>query len=371
MGEREKYPLTEKLLKSWVHLRELEERYQIPSEDILLIALNASGVSWNNISNDRIRFPVHLLDNGHKYFFALTVTDSPLSNFSIEEEQGEIMLKFEGEAVGEVPYIEFDTCIDSYWRKGKAYLTLNTNSRSKCRGCKFCGTYSLEDKDDPLTEEEALNRRAQLFANELGGSLESLDSIGIVTACFPSEEKLFSHLLMVRKVFSNFGFRGEIRYIGSQLRNREYIKEVISSGPFSYYLTVEVFTRREELMKRVKSSLSLEEGRVILGEAKALGADTSFLYIVGLDPLEKMQDELPKYREVITRFPNAQIFQVYTPTQMHLRDPEAYNLDYFLRARLIFEDVYPELTPDRYSNYRGLWYSSYRGEDLSVMDILP
>lgn len=369
MIEKKENYLTIKLLRDWVHLQELENRYNVPAEDILLIALNASGVRWNKIDNDRIRFPLHILGTSRKYFLALTVTNSPLSNFFIEEDHENRWLFFGDKLVGEIPRIEFDTCTDSYWRKGKSHLTLNTNSRSKCEGCKFCGTYRLVGEDAPLTDEYTLTKKAEAFCRELG-NLKLLKSLGIVTACFPSEEKVVDHILMVRRVFSRYGFKGEISYIGSQLRNIESLRKIIASGPFSYYLTVEMFTRRENLMKRVKSSLSLEEGRTILEKAISLGANTSYLYIVGLDPLEVMEGELPKYRDVITRFPNAQIFQVYIPEQIYLRDLEAFNIEYFLKARLIFENAYPGLDPDRYLNYRSLWYSSYREKELAELDLI-
>lgn len=139
---------------------------------------------------------------------------------------------------------------------------------------------------------------------------------------------------------------------------------MLDQGPFALYLTVKAFRRRERLMKKVKASLDLEGGRRLLEEASGLGAETSLLYIAGLDPLVAMTEEFPKYSQLLTRLPLVQTFQVYNSDQIQWRDPIAAHLTYYLHARRIVEDVFPDQLPDTLSNYRSLWYTTYSDKNL-------
>lgn len=346
----------------------LSQEWSVPKEDVLLIALNASGVKYQGVENDRGRF-VATFPNGRQYLLALTISNNPFSPFELIDGS----LLFDGEVIATTSEMEKDTCTDSYWRGDKKHLTLNSNSRSNCKGCAFCGTYSLEDDDKALTKPEALRRKAQLLhealQEESRGGLSSLESVGVVTGCFPNEEKLVEHLMMIREVFSEFGFDGEIRYIGSQLRSFEAMKRVIESGPFALYLTVEAFDRRDQLMKRTKASLDLESGKKVLQQAKDLGAETSFLYIAGLDSHETMEEQFKAYAPVLTRLPQIQTFQAYVPKQTKLRRDDAGHIEYFLRARKIVEEAFPYLLPIAENNFRSLWYTRYADTELPNVKI--
>jgi len=290
---------------------------------------------------------------------ALTITNSPKTKFS--HDGASVYLGYE--KIGNGTEIKKDTCTDSYWRS-ETHLTLNSNSRSICKGCHFCGTYSLERADDPLTDEKHLTERAIELSKEIGGDFSKVDAIGIVTGCFPSEQPIVDHVKSIRKVFSQLGFKGEIQYIGSQLKSENAISQLIDDGPFALYLTTEIFLRRDQLMKKQKSSLTLEEGRQILQTTKALGGQSSFLYIAGLDPLETIYEELPKFADVVTRFPQLQTYQLYTPEQEKYRSDDAHTLDYYLKLRQFTEQQFPDLKPVTFHNYRGLWYSKYQGKPL-------
>ena len=304
-----------------VHAAELADKYQVPIEDILLIGLNLSGVRFGKVENDRGRFSI-TMPSGKSYYVALTITDA-LSNFI----HNGSTVSLGNEIIGNVTKIEKDTCTDSYWRN-RNHLTLNSNSRSICRGCDFCRTYDLKREDAPLTEVEHLEKRASELAQEIGGDFSKVDAIGIVTGCFPNEDIIVNHIRLIRKVFSQIGFRGEIQYIGSQIKNETSIASLLEDGPFALYLTLEVFSRREVLMKKQKSSLNLPESRRLLKAAKNMGGESSFLYIAGLDPMSVIRDELPQLADVVTRFPQLQTYQLYTPDQIGLRDHEADSLDY-------------------------------------------
>lgn len=345
-------------LTDFDHATELAEKYHVPVEDVLLIGLNLSGVRYGEVENDRGRFSI-VMPSGKSYYVALTITNSPMSNFTHDG----IRVSLSDQEIGKATEIEKDTCTDSYWRN-RTHLTLNSNSRSICRGCNFCGTYSLEREDAPLTETEHLEKRASELCQEVGGDFSKVDAIGVVTGCFPTEDTIVNHIRLIRKVFSQVGFNGEIQYVGSQIRTEASLSRLIEDGPFALYLTLEVFSKREALMKKQKSSLNLPESRRLLKTVKDMGGESSFLYIAGLDPMPVILDELPRFADVVTRFPQLQTYQLYTPDQIVLRDHEADSLDYYLRLRQLAEEVFPNLRPVTFHNYRGLWYSQYRSKPI-------
>jgi len=166
-----------------LQLEQISREWNIPKEDILLIAMNASGIKCGDTTNDRGRF-IATFPSGRKYLLALTVSDKPFSAFEHDGSN----VTFNGRAIAIASPMMKDTCTDSYWRGGKRHLTLNSNSRSNCRGCAFCGTYSLENDDKALTTPDALRRKAEILQLESGKSLSELESVAIVTGCFPSEE---------------------------------------------------------------------------------------------------------------------------------------------------------------------------------------
>lgn len=344
-------------LRDLSHAAEFSERYKVPQEDVILTALNLSGIQSGNIQNDRGRFNI-TMPSGRQYRIALTVTTPEFTSF---KHTGDSVV-MNGIEIGKGTSIEKDTCTDSYWR-GNNHLTLNTNQRSLCKGCGFCGTYNLEHDDTPLTNRESLEAEAsQLLLNVKDFS--QVNAIGIVTGCFMDENLLVKHIKMVRSVFSEKGFRGEIQYVGSQLTSKDAISELADDGPLSLYLTIEVFSHRLDLMKKQKSSLTLENARELLDYAKSIGAGSSFLYIAGLDSLDTFKEELPKFGEVINRFPQIQTYQLYSPKQEIYRNNQSTSLDYFLKVREFTEKTLPDLTPVMFHNYRGLWYTNYRDKQL-------
>lgn len=338
-------------MRDFKQLEELSEQYDISKEDIALIALNCSGLSAPFLPYHRGRFNITLPGN-RLYKLALTITPKPLSRF--EHDGSQVLLN--GSSFLQAGPIEEDTCTDSYWRKDKRHLTLNSNLRSTCRGCGFCRTYDLPKDDEALLDVTKIEKKAVSFCEETGSDLSKIEALGVVTGCFPDEEGAVNHLLLLRSVFREYGFRGEIQYVGSQIRTPGSISRLLETGPFSYYLTLECFQRRDTLMKQTKASLALDQGKQLLSAAKKLGAETSFLYIAGLDDFESIRVGFSDFSQAVTRMPLIQTFQLYQPEQIVLRHSDAQKLDYYLRTRILAESIFSGLIPDIDLNYRGLWF---------------
>ncbi len=350
------------MLQSFDEARRLSDSYEIPLSDILCTDLNITGISLANPkAMQRTRFSMNL-DN-ENLFFAVTV-----NRRSDYKHTGDSVW-FKEILLGMASDPENDTCDDTYFRKSGKVLTLNSNKKSACSGCKFCGTYNLDKAEEPLTTKPALTRKIEsLLSESRKDNMSDLEAIGVVTGCFPGEEEAVEHLLMVRDAFEPFGFKGEVIYIGSQIRREESLDALVSSGPFGLYLTVECFTRREQLMNPKKASLTLERGRELLDLAKGKGINTTFLYILGLDPIESIFDEIPEYLPVVTRHPIINVMQAYVPEQEALRHPSATKIEYYLESRGLIEILFcsSSLVPRRWENYRSPWVTKYGGRVLDI-----
>lgn len=336
-------------------------QYNVPLVDVLLMGLNLMGTSGESIST-RGRFRLVPDIHDWPFFFALTIDQqSPFHHNGTE-------LWLNNQLIGSATPIHPDTCSETYIRNGGRAMTLNSNSRSSCRGCKFCGTFSLIPEEfSNLLEEDNLRRAAEGFLREgLVTSYQEMESIGLVTGCFRTDELCLEHLLMIQKVFGELGFTGEIRYIGSQIRTKDAVDRLAGAGRFSLYSTVECFERRDKLMKRRKSGVSLDQHVDILGYGKQRGLETSMLYILGLDGIDSITTNFNWFKDSLTRHPLINLMQVYTPGQERLRHPEAADLNYYLKSRLAIEKIFSgQMMPLGYDNYRSPWYSEYAGMKIN------
>ena len=124
-------------------------------------------------------------------------------------------------------------------------------------------------------------------------------------------------------------------------------------------------------MLKPEKRISLDKSREILNAAKNLGIKTTILYIQGLDPLDIFSEEIKKYAPVLTDFPIINTMQEYIPGQADLRDPSAKNIDYYLNARKILENIFKDknLKPKVWQDYRGLFFTKYGGEKLNGIKI--
>ena len=342
-------------------VKKLSQKYNINETEIKLIALNRYGVI-SDIPDSRIRFLAHMQGCEKPYYFAVCVntTQSP---FVLKNNK----IYFDGEVLGNIIQPEKDTCDTTYFRRNKTELTLNSNRRSNCRGCKFCGTYSLkpEDENNLLTEEKISKHIKEVLTQNDMQDLSQVVRVTVCTGCFANEQELVDHLILVYNTLKKFGFNKRIRYIGSQLRTQEALDKIQKNIPhFSLSLTIECFSRREELMKPVKARLKLEDMKNILQAAKNCGFGANFLYICGLDPLDTMKENFKALKPYINRFPVVQVLQDYTADQEDCRCAEAKEMDYYLKARLFLEELFKEETyrPRSWENYRSLFYETFADE---------
>ncbi len=341
--------------------------YDVAWTDLLLLALNVHGLSTP--VGARVRLDLQLPDEAESRLLVVPSgrADSPF------ELAGDKLL-VQGRWVADVGRGVVDDAVPGYLRcwDGTRWraATLNPNSRSRCTGCAFCPT-SLEAAVDPRLrlDDEIAGLLAGLAAElPAGGSLADIEDVTISTGCFHTEAAALEHLRTVRRVLSDHGMRPRIGLLSSVLRSTEAFEEIAADvGPFLLYLTAECSTRRDVLLKASKASLLPEEMPALLARARAAGVDTSFTYIVGLDPFDEMREFLRRLVPQVTVFPSVQVYQAHTTLMDLLRAPEADALPYYLRARRELEDLCAprQLVPERWRCYRPLWYTTFAGNRLT------
>ena len=349
------------------YLKQLSKEYKMPLENVLSIALNRYGIICKETEDNRLRFEVKILNNENPTFFAVCVNTYEKTPFLLKDEK----LYLEGSEIGSVSNIEKDTCTSTYFRNNKKAITFNSNSRSKCSGCKFCGTYSLSEDDfvDFSTSDKIKNYFEILLKQNQIQGMNNIEDVTLCTGCFENEDALIDHLLKINTAFIEMGFKGRINYIGSQLRDYNKIYALNKEIPdFGLYLTVEKFLDREKYMRKEKSDLTLKDAHELLNYTSSIGITSTFLYILGLEDLETVKKYMEYFKDSVNKFPIVQVFQNYTANQEFYRCEEAKDVKYYLEARKIINDIFTEsnLSPRAWECFRGLCFEEKGKKQLRL-----
>ncbi len=347
------------------NLKYYSQKYNVPDTDTCLISLNTLGAK-SSLKFLRIRsyFTPNFINKTFYLMICLNTSQTPFYLTKSKIHLGEYM-------IGSLKKFENDLVELYYFRKKKKVLVLNTNDRSHCIGkCTFCGTqYQTPRSKRKFLEFKEILKLFEKIEETAKIKFSKLEEICLNTGLFENEKKLFTHLISIYKAASLMNFKGEIKYIGAQLRNKSNLKEISKIIPkFSYYFTLETLERRDFIDKRKKyfAAFNVEKTVKFLNNLRKKGIETSLLYVLGLDSLSSISHAFQKFKKVLTRFPVINIFQAYHPSFELLRHEDAKRLDYFLNARMIFENIFEDtdLRPKLWENYRGLWYTKFKGEKI-------
>lgn len=354
---------------SW---EDLSTTYGMPAEEIGLIDFNRSGVHLPNnevTTNFRVRFKGNLLyPEGSSSWYALPVRNEVDTKFQITDSS----LFLGGVAVGTVEELTLDTCESSY-KRGPNLLNLNSRSRSDCGGCRACVHHykNLYDETVIHDQKQLITRDdlSEFFDSDQNLDLDvaNLDQIAVVTGLFGSEEAVVDHMALVADVARDRGFNGELMYFGCEVNSPEALDTLAGLGNVAIIYALDNFTKREHLLAKTKSLLTIDDAKTTLDLAVERGIDTTFAYIAGIDPIADMDEGFAKLKDSITRFPVVNIYQVQVPAQVKIMDEAAKKLEYYVQARTEIEAILGDtpLRPKRWENYRPLWYRSFNGEPLA------
>lgn len=348
-------------------LRDLEQTaltHNVPMEDALLIAVNLFGISSEHSERHRARVNLRLVRRPATPWQVIVPLNRPSSPFLLQGDE----LQLDGKVVAHVERIDADEAVGGYFRNGGRAATLNPNARSRCVGCGWCPN-TLEAAADPrMQEDQGLDALLRALSEQHPRrNLAELEEVTVSTGCFEREEAAIAHLTALRPALERAGVTARIGFLTSVLRSDEAFETIASQvSPFVLRLTAEHFTRREALMKATKADLRPEQMPDLLARARARGLDTSYTYIAGLDPMEDLVRGVTALADVVSAFPNFQVFQAHTLLMQGMRTPGSERLEYYLRARGEIERAMAPtgLLPVGWECYRPLWYFTYAGQEL-------
>lgn len=349
------------MLSDYDDLQRVSDQHEINHEDVLLIAINACGIANQRDSRrSRFEFAPHGRDDDPVYL--IPSFDRKASPFRVDEDQ----LWLRDRPVGTVRRLKEDDVVMGYFRNGHYNLTLNSNARSACTGCVFCYTRLDPASDPQISEAEELNAYfAFLKSDKNWSDLSEVKKISVCSGCFYHEELALRHMELVSKVAAQHGFVGQLHILSSVIRTAQGIQRIAEHLlPFHLTLTVECLQNRTELLKRTKADLEPESMIRLLADAKAAGMDTDFTYLVGLDALEPVIEQLAQLIEATTMFPRFQVYQAHNALQSSYRAYGSQHIDFYLKFRKALEKIFKgsALRPKSWENYRPLWYYTFDGE---------
>ncbi|MGX1545158.1 radical SAM protein [Streptomyces adustus] len=350
------------MLESVRHLEQVAREWNVNSEDVLLIGLNACGAR-SPLTKPRMRFRLRLDSRPDTALFLILSLGREDSPFELDEYE----LRLNGEKVGEVDGIEDDDAVLGYWRNGTKMLTLNSNARSQCTGCVFCPN-TLEDASDPKIKALDLpGYLGALAANSGMEDLSAVETVTVCTGCFLYEHLALDHLAEVRAAMGQNGCTGTLHFLSSVLSSDEGMDAAAALGPFHLTLTAECFTERRQILKESKAKLTPAEMTAALGRAKQRGITTDFTYIVGLDPIEDAIEHLKDFVPVTTTFPRFQTYQAHNAFMDVYRTPGSDTIEWHLTMRRHLEELFAPtgLRPQWWQNYRSPWCFTFAGQELT------
>lgn len=354
------------LINDFKRYEQLSEKYNINIDEIIQIDLNRCGVYLKNNEvrvDFRVRFKGKIL-NDYETWYALPVRTSADTHFCVYD--GGIY--FQDIKIGVARNLTLDTCESSYQR-GDNLLNFNSRSRSNCGGCTACvhnyhNLYDasvLKDKKQIKTIDD-INE----FFDTRNLDVSMLVQIAVVTGLFKDEDEIVEHMTLINEVAKKRGFSGELMYFGCQVNSSNALKKLSELGNFSLIYALDNFTKRDMLLSKTKSLITLEMAKDTLLRSKENNIRTSIAYICGIDPLEEAVKGFKFFKDSLTSFPIINIYQTQTLSQAKILDDYAKYLEYYLESRKALEEVFKDTfyRPKRWENYRPLWYKYFANEEL-------
>jgi hypothetical protein len=352
-------------------LARLSQLYNVPREDALFIALNTSGVNFQcgynrirtalRLENDNVLFGCAMARKELDYYFALPINKG--SAFTVKNN----LLLLRDVVIGRLIGLTEDICDSHYPRRNGTSLNINPNSRTSCRGCDFCYTaYQVPCDRKKLKNKKDLEIFFENWMREHDlTDLSHLIQVSLVTGCYDNSRDLCRFLLTLKQTLNVYRFNGTIFYLGSQITQKEELRRLAVIKPFSVCYSLETFERRD-LLRDKKRSLDLNMARALMDFAMGLGYAVSFSYIIGIEPLGVVESHFERMRENVNKFPIINTLQMHKYHKSSLADPSASDLEYYLKARKLFERIFSntDMRPLVWENYRSLWFLMFDKEPL-------
>ena len=354
------------LISEFNELENISEKYKVELSEILQIDINRCGIYLRDgeVKEDfRVRFKIQI-NNDFETWCAIPVRNKKDTPYNITN--GKIF--FNDTEIGTAKELCLDTCDTSYQR-GPTLLNLNSRSRSSCGGCKACihNYHKLYDKT-VIKDRVSLDDRDSIedYFDKMNFEIDKFDQIAVVTGLFKNEEHVVEHMKLISNIAKDRGFDGEIMYFGCQVNSDKALFELSKINNFYLIYALDNFNKRNVLLSKVKSAITVESAKDTLLRAKKLGIKTTISYISGLDNLEESLEGFKYLKESFTNFPIINVYQMQTVDQSQILNEKAKKLEFYVETRLGIEKIFndTDLRPKRWENYRPLWYKYFASEEF-------
>ncbi|MEK6901859.1 MAG: hypothetical protein AABX37_05935 [Nanoarchaeota archaeon] len=343
-------------------LEHLAQSYPaIPLLDIYYLSLKHLGVQDKDTLRGRPTW--NLIDSSSLFHvtFGTSEGDSPFSIEGTKLLHDGRELPFRADFVERVPvtngrYFYFRST-DHMTPTLDDQMVLNLNFRRQCFSCDFC-QFNLYRSQPNISEEEGFQR---IVASRERKDLRDVNEIAIVTGCFGSSEKAMVHIEKVARIAASLGFTGRLLYMGSEIEDKDQVQRVLGvveeaglSG-FRMIYTVEMFQRRDRLMKGRKQQKSIQEINDTLRSLKDLDVNhLEYTYIPGLDTLDDFKLGAEMLKDVA--LPHICVFRPWRKRQREeqaTRDYIERGPAYLCEMRVFYESLYGG--PMYGNNLANLW----------------
>ncbi|MEG0576569.1 MAG: hypothetical protein RR500_01760 [Bacilli bacterium] len=354
------------LINDFQELEKLSKIYNIPVSELLQMDLNRCGIYLPNgevQEKFRVRFKTKILDD-YETWVALPVRSKDNTPYYTKDNK----IYFKNCEIGLAKELELDTCDTSYQR-GPYLLNLNSRSRSSCGGCKAC-IHNYHDlyNSTVIKDRLSLNTKEDIenYFIKMKFDIKKFNQLAVVTGLFRDEDHVVNHMKLVHEVANEMGFNGELMYFGCQVNSDKALIELSKLENFYLIYALDNFSKRDMLLSKLKSSITIEDAKDTLTRAKKLGIKTSISYICGIDNLNDMIKGFENIKESLTSFPIINIYQMQTIEQSSILYNNAKSLDLYIKSRIGIEELFKDtsLRPKRWENYRPLWYKYFSDEEL-------
>lgn len=338
------------MMRQLKDLFQLTDRFYVPTEDILLIDINISGVNMD-VDTDRVRMYVRLLfGQDFPFFCAIPIR----KNTKYRIKNG--FLYYDRQVMARVENIEGEKSDLYDVKENGAVLTLPD----------YLFRVEHMDPTSNIVDIGILQWIHKNFDAWMDHyeqiDLSSLQKIIIKQKNWPNENSLVQYILQVYARAQKLNFCGELMYLGNQLRSEEAMKKLENIENFSYCFQLDYFHGKSTNLEIGKKRLSLSQSKEIMAMALQQDWTVNYTYLVGIDDLENLKMGIRSLLTVTNRFPIINIWQGNDPT---VKGKEVPNLEFFLEARTAIEAIYEKsrLKPQILDSNQPLWYTRF-GDDI-------
>ncbi len=347
--------IKQKMTKRNFNLLDIRKKYpKLPFIDTHYYGLKGYGVDFQSPEGSNARPKFHI-SNSDFLFSIVPMRSEPDSPYifkegklTLEDKELPFNVQFIKWVSGSPSYFYYRN-VDEWIQTIDSEVVLTTNFQQICKGCSFC-CRDLQKKLPNLTPKQGMN-----LVMENRKYFQDIGELAVVTGMFKDEDTTINHIAQTVDIATQYGFKGHLFYIGSQIKTPRGIRRMIDKlqkVPMRYSYTLETFTKREKL--HPLKSKSIDEVVDTINMLKDAGVwKMEYSYMPGIDSLKSFYEHAIKFAGVAK--PHVSIFRPVDSKQVELVSPYFIKslVEYLWKMREHYEHLYN--SPIYGNNLGNLW----------------